>query len=316
MKPMNTLWLALVLAGGPAMALAQDNLIPDPGFDSDISAWTFNTWDVTWDGTDRRGSANSGSIRVHNTDGPNFSGRAPFICFPAEPGTVLDMGVWVWLGADEVDNATTSMGILQYASDDCSSEQLSSTFSIPPLERNEWTEVSLQQVTLHNTRSVRMALTAFRSDQGPGDVTALFDDAWYVEAERGRYVVDPSLSTSWYRPEESGHGVMLTMLDSFNAWMCWFAFDNAGEPAWLCGAGKVNALRDTLVFNEVFTVEGGMFPPDFDADLVEQVPWGTVQIEFASCRTATMQWSTTNPRFQNGSMPLTRLAPLWSLPCE
>jgi hypothetical protein len=126
--------------------------------------------------------------------------------------------------------------------------------------------------------------------------------------------VGPAMSASWYYEYDSGHGVMIHLLDQNTAWTCWFAFDLDGNPAWICGLGTIDG--GVITFVDAFTVEGGNFPPLFDAAKIQEVPWGDITITFVDCDNARMDWTTSTPGFQSGSMPLSRLTSLWANDCQ
>ena len=115
--------------------------------------------------------------------------------------------------------------------------------------------------------------------------------------------IDPSFSASWFNEDESGHGIMIHLIDAQTAWLCWFAFDLDGNPAWICAIGTISG--DTIEFPEAFTLEGGAFPPNFDPDLIVEVVWGSITVVFTGCNSGLMTWTTSAPGFQSGSMPLT-----------
>jgi hypothetical protein len=121
------------------------------------------------------------------------------------------------------------------------------------------------------------------------------------------------MSASWFNPDESGHGIMIHLLDGELAWMCWFTFDLAGNPAWICALGTISG--DTIDFAEAFTVDGGNFPPLFDPAQIVEVPWGSITVTFSGCDTGMMGWSTNAAGFESGNMPLTRLTSLWGSEC-
>jgi hypothetical protein len=106
---------------------------------------------------------------------------------------------------------------------------------------------------------------------------------------------------------------MIHLMDSERAWLCWFTFDHSGNRAWICALGSISG--DTLTFSDAFVVEGGNFPPLFDAAQIVEVPWGTITVVFDSCDSGTLSWTTNTVGFQSGSMPLARLTPLWGVGC-
>lgn len=126
--------------------------------------------------------------------------------------------------------------------------------------------------------------------------------------------IDPSFSASWYNEAESGHGIMIHLIDEQTAWLCWFTFDLDGNPAWICAVGTIEG--GTIEFPEAFTLEGGAFPPNFDPESVTEIPWGSITIVFTSCDAGVMAWTTNAPGFQSGNMPLTRLTSLWDSECQ
>lgn len=131
---------------------------------------------------------------------------------------------------------------------------------------------------------------------------------------QGIVAIDSSFSASWFNPEESGHGVMIHLIDETTAWLCWFAFDLDSNPAWICALGTISG--DTIQFDEAFTIEGGTFPPEFDPDLIVEVAWGSITIVFTGCNSGLMTWTTNAPGFVSGSMPLSRLTTLWDNECD
>lgn len=112
------------------------------------------------------------------------------------------------------------------------------------------------------------------------------------------------LSGSWHNPDESGHGLTIEILDAETVVAYWFTFDAFGDPAWIAATG--NHVGDGLAELEGWFTEGGMFPPSFDPELVEAVPWGSLEIEFHSCTEATLRWEATASGFGSGEMPLQR----------
>jgi hypothetical protein len=138
--------------------------------------------------------------------------------------------------------------------------------------------------------------------------------SWCKQAQaQPASIINPSMSASWYNPQQAGHGIMIHMLDESTPWMCWFTFDLDGKPAWICALGVVDG--NSMVFENAFVVEGGNFPPLFDPEQIVEVPWGSIIVTFASCDDANMEWTTGTTGFQSGSMRLQRLTSLWGAEC-
>lgn len=302
--------LAAVGLAGPA--LAQDNLVVNGQFDSGIEGWTLGPASSGWSATDRNGTPGSGSASITNSVRRNDQGLSQ--CFPTTAGTRVEFGAWALLSEDATEDARAIVVAIQYESEDCTDGAVFYTYSNKARTLGEWAEQNTSITTQHGIRSVRMHLAPYPNVDDL-EVTALYDDAYYREVAYGEFVLNPSMASSWYDPLQSGHGVMLHVLDRFRVWMCWFTFDAMGDPSWICALGRSYGMSTTMIFEEAFIMEGGMFPPDFDPDMVNQVPWGRIEIEFTACNEGVMRWTTDVPGYSDGEMPLRRLTSLWDNPC-
>lgn len=121
------------------------------------------------------------------------------------------------------------------------------------------------------------------------------------------------ISGSWYDPAQSGHGLMLEVIDRGVAVVTWYTFDPAGTPLWLAGAGRV---QGSVLEVPVQTLSGGRFPPQFDPARVQRQAWGTLRIEFTGCDDATLRWAPSAAGFAAGSMPLKRLSGIHGTRCN
>ena len=121
------------------------------------------------------------------------------------------------------------------------------------------------------------------------------------------------VSGSWYDPAQSGHGLMLEVIDRGLTVVTWYTFDPAGAPLWLAGAGRV---QGSVLEVPVQRLSGGRFPPQFDPAQVQRQAWGTLRIEFAGCDDATLRWTPTAAGFAAGSMPLERLSAIHGARCN
>jgi hypothetical protein len=121
------------------------------------------------------------------------------------------------------------------------------------------------------------------------------------------------ISGSWYDPAQSGHGLMLEVIDRGLTVVTWYTFDPNGQPLWLAGAGRV---QGSVLEVPVQTVSGGRFPPLFDPNAVQRQAWGTLRIEFAGCDEATLRWTPSAAGYAAGSMPLKRLSTIQGARCN
>jgi hypothetical protein len=113
------------------------------------------------------------------------------------------------------------------------------------------------------------------------------------------------LSGSWYNPDQSGHGLMVEILDDQRAVVAWYTYDAAGAPLWLFGEGAVQGLELTA---ELGAFSGGRPPADWEEGDLQSEPWGSVTMSVQSCNLATLSWDSSHPDFESGELELQRLS--------
>lgn len=82
-----------------------------------------------------------------------------------------------------------------------------------------------------------------------------------------------------------------------------------GSQFWISGAGRLEGRR---VVVDMLSTTGPTFGPDYDPADVVATRWGRLDIDFTSCTTATLQWTSEgddSAGFGSGSYPLTRFLP-------
>ena len=104
-------------------------------------------------------------------------------------------------------------------------------------------------------------------------------------------------SGSWYDPAQSGHGLLIEILDRGQAVVTWYAFDNAGAPMWLIGVATIEGQRLRAPMSRV---AGGRFPPLFNTADTQISAWGELVLEFSDCDTGTLHWTPTATGFSAG----------------
>lgn len=127
------------------------------------------------------------------------------------------------------------------------------------------------------------------------------------------YSIDASASGGFFDPAQDGHGwtIEIINIDGVRGMVAtWYTYLD-GEPVWLYGIGAVDGDSATIPLS---ISRGGDFPPEFDPSQVQIEPWGEVQLTFTNADSATASWTTSRPGFNNGSMALTRLARINSVP--
>lgn len=156
---------------------------------------------------------------------------------------------------------------------------------------------------------------------------------WKVGAQRGRMdltrlsrvmgidcgnvilppiLVQALLSGSWYDPSHSGEGYTLEILIDQRVLVYWFGFGPDGERRWFFGIGSIEG--EVLEFPGMLTTTGGVFGPEFDPADVEELPWGSLELEL-SCEGGEARFVPTEEGFPPGTLDLTRLSSLDGLEC-
>ncbi|MBB6521249.1 hypothetical protein [Pseudoteredinibacter isoporae] len=126
-------------------------------------------------------------------------------------------------------------------------------------------------------------------------------------------VVGAQMSASWYNPQQSGHGLSVEVLNDGRAIIYWYTFDQSGAPYWIVGTGTVDGQS---IATDAISVNGGFFPPAFDASKVQRVQWGKLFLDADpnDCNLATLRWESSS--FGNGSLPMARLSNLAGNSCQ
>ena len=295
-----------------ASVQAQVNVLDNPGFDTDLSGWEiFEDRVGDWSPEDVDGSSSSGSALLSNVG--QSTGNIPLVlhqCMPVDAGVQYIFGGDLMVPEGEPTGTNAFIFAQTFASDDCSGThtQVKQVFD---LQGGVWNPAGTDITAAPNVLSARIGLGVFKPVGATADAKAHYDNVYFEPP--GDIYLNESMSASWFNPDESGHGIMIHLNSSSTAWMCWFTFDNDGNPAWICSLGEF--LNNTITFENAITVEGGAFPPNFDPNLIVEVPWGSIVVEFTSCDTGTMTWVTEAPGFQSGEMPIIRLTNLWGATC-
>ena len=123
-------------------------------------------------------------------------------------------------------------------------------------------------------------------------------------------------SGSWFDPERDGEGFVVQLIPDERALVTWFTYPPEGETgdqAWLIGSGITVGNR--IVITEMLRPVGAIFGPDFDPDAVVREYWGSLEIAFEDCNTATANW-VGPPAFGSGGMDLVRLSSIDDVECN
>jgi len=288
------------------------NELDNPGFDTNLSGWDiFPDRVAAWTDEDAKGDADSGSALMSHLSPSN--GTVPLVlhqCIPATSGVEYEFGGDLMVLPDQPSDTAAYVFIQTFLSDDCSggSAQIAQVSSTTI---GEWMSLSSSITMGPGILSLRVGLGVFKPVGENAEARGLFDNISLIPNDGS--VINPAMSASWYNPAESGHGIMIHLLDAETAWMCWFTFDLDGNRTWICGLGVIEG--DTISFEEAFIVDGGFFPPNFDPELIEEIPWGSMEVVFTGCNSGTLSW-TVSPPGLSGEMPIERLTTLWGANCN
>ena len=121
-------------------------------------------------------------------------------------------------------------------------------------------------------------------------------------------------SALWFNADQNGHGISVYLLDNNRIITTWYVYDDEGKPIWLLGTGEYDGKNAIL---DVINAEGGMFPPDFNANNVNLTNWGKFELEFSTCASGLFKWvPNESTGFSAGEMNITRLTTTQGLECN
>jgi len=120
------------------------------------------------------------------------------------------------------------------------------------------------------------------------------------------------LSGSWFDPAHGGEGYTLELLADSRALVYWFSFDADGRRRWFFGIGVISGGK--LEFDNMLTTSGGIFGESFDPGTVEELPWGSLELDIR-CDGGKSDFAPSEPGFSPGSLNLVRLTILEGLSC-
>jgi len=124
------------------------------------------------------------------------------------------------------------------------------------------------------------------------------------------------LSGSWFNALQNGHGFSIEVISDEQTVIYWYVYHPDGTPTFLIAVGtnKNNVVQANVFYNT------GMKFGDFDPKDVAEIPWGTIELTFHSCNSATLEYSSdldfNGEPWGSGSIPLTRLLTIDEMQCS
>ena len=120
------------------------------------------------------------------------------------------------------------------------------------------------------------------------------------------------MNGTFYDHLADGHYVTIQRLHDDTVLVMWNTFDRNGNQAWIYGVGEAN---DRHIHVEMSQNTGGRLQPGGAATGSGAHAWGTVDIDFASCASATFSYQSSLAAFGSGQFPLDRLASFSDIGC-
>jgi hypothetical protein len=121
------------------------------------------------------------------------------------------------------------------------------------------------------------------------------------------------LSGSWYDPAHNGEGYTLEVLVDGRVLLYWFSFGPDGNRRWFFGIGEIRDGK--FSFDEMLTTRGGAFGSGFDPATVEEISWGSLELDIA-CEGGVAAYSSIEEGFGDGSLNVVHLTTLDGLSCD
>jgi hypothetical protein len=310
----HQLLIGILLFGFSIALQAQENLLANPGFATNLSGWDQYFGRIgEWSAEDADTSSSSGSALLGNEG--TSDGIVPLVlhqCIPVQAGEQYLFGGEVLVPGGQPSGTAGWIFAYPFLNANCSGDL--GGFENTGSANGSWTSIGSSITVGAGVQSVLFTIGVFKPAGETDDGEAYFDNLYFYNPEGEGFLVNPSMAASWFDPAQAGHGIMIHLINPNLAWMCWFTFDDMGNPAWICALGDIDG--DTITFGTAFTVDGGVFPPDFDPDAIVETPWGSITVVFSDCDSGFMTWTTNAPGYQSGSMPLVRLTDTWGKTCN
>lgn len=136
-----------------------------------------------------------------------------------------------------------------------------------------------------------------------------------TETSTGASVIRSCHSGSWYNRQQSGHGIMVQVLnnnDTDRLLLTWFTYHN-GQQFWIVAQGDILNNKAEL---SAISASGGEFPPDFNTSDVNFNDWGTISFELKDDTTAMISWLSNDQDFPSGELEVNKLTFIDRFRCD
>ena len=158
------------------MPIMAQNLIQNPGFDSDLSGWVnpFG-YPAVWDSRDASNSASSGSTILTNTIGNGGSTGILRQCLEVSEGSQIDASAMVYQASGQTGEGVGSFRFTFYSDTTCQNLISTTYYSSAFADFDTWFEVNKTATAPASTAAVLLYLAVSGQIQAE-DFSAHFDD--------------------------------------------------------------------------------------------------------------------------------------------
>jgi hypothetical protein len=158
------------------------NLLPNPGFATDLSGWILSGG--MWSMLDSGGALDSGSAEIQNTNAGVSNGIRT--CVPVQPGLSYDYGAKQFTASGQPSNGYAEIALRWYADPSCTQYIYLVNPTLTSSALDAWTEFSGSAVSPANAEGAILSLYNTKPDGAPLQLfTVNIDDAFLPEPDPG-----------------------------------------------------------------------------------------------------------------------------------
>lgn len=295
------LGLLAALFASRVSAVAIDNLLTNPYFDTDLSGWTYNSAHVSWNHLDFLGQATSGSALLVNsfTDGSGPALTSSCVLLPASAS--FNFGSRFFIPSGQGQAGTAHVFLNWFSSADCSGASIASNelSSNPAAPVDSWITLSKNLVsTPAGAISAYVRLVVFKGIASGPNFSAYADNPFFRESSCG---VDPYTlclhggrfrsRANWQSTTDGGRAFAVSFNDD-SGYFYFFSPNNTEvvvkvvsacvapfDSYWVFAAGLTNVLttlsvEDTTtgLSNQYINPQGTPFAPIQDTSAFSTCP--------------------------------------------
>ena len=141
---------------------------------------------------------------------------------------------------------------------------------------------------------------------------ALLLTGWSASAQAQLLGLKPEITGSWYNPSQDGHGFNFQALDENTLLVFWYTYRPDGTSTFLVGTATINGFGE---YTGTLQMTEGMEFGSFDPNAVIRTNWGTMTLVITDCNNATFSWTSDEPGYAGGSIPIQRLTQTSDFAC-